>query len=172
MENIWSHKYGANSKLYNVLMKGLPLSSRIYIWTYPVCFTVTKFPPATSIYVSIYTSEPGMKYECSGFMWQVALESKTQLVSCELSRKSLLEISTLEDIGAINAYIFFDLFCSLLFYNVVSIFLYLSMCFKLSISVKFIFQFPVSKNMQSNDPPIHIWSTFLVSNRHVQYNYF
>ena len=32
MENNKSHKSGANSTLYNVSMKGLPLSSRIFIW--------------------------------------------------------------------------------------------------------------------------------------------
>ena len=71
-----------------------------------------KCPFETSIYLSISTSDPGTKYETSGVMWQVALESKIQLVSYELSPKYILGVSTLEDIRAIDAYIFWDLFCS------------------------------------------------------------
>ena len=47
----------------------------------------------TSMYLSISTSEPGTKSEISGVMWQVAPESKIQLVSCNLSPKSLLGLS-------------------------------------------------------------------------------
>ena len=50
MENNQSHKSGANSMIYNIEMKGLSLSSSIFISTYPVCFAVTKFSYATSIY--------------------------------------------------------------------------------------------------------------------------
>ena len=50
MENNWLHKSGANSLLYNVAMEGFPLSSPIFIWTIPVCFTVTKSLHVTSIY--------------------------------------------------------------------------------------------------------------------------
>ena len=85
MEHNWSHKYRENSRLYNVAMKGLPLSLHIFIWTSPGCFTVIKSPPTTSMCSSIYTIETGTKCEISGFMWQVAPESKTQLISCNLS---------------------------------------------------------------------------------------
>ena len=70
------HKSGANSMLYNVAMKGLPLMSRIFIWTYPVCFVVTKFLSSTSIYLSVSANESSKKPEISGVMWQVAPESK------------------------------------------------------------------------------------------------
>ena len=36
MENNWSQKSGTDSTLYNVAMKDFPLSSCIFIWTYPV----------------------------------------------------------------------------------------------------------------------------------------
>ena len=39
MENNQSHKSGENSMLYNAEMKGLPLSSHMFIWTSPF------FPP-------------------------------------------------------------------------------------------------------------------------------
>ena len=103
-------------------MKVLPLLSQIYILTYTVCFDVTKFPSATSIYLSVSTNEPGIKSEISGVMWQVAPESKIQLVSCELSQKSLLGMSILENIYAIDAYILCDSFLSVLLSNVLSIF--------------------------------------------------
>ena len=85
MENNQSHKSGANITLYNVAMKGVSLSSLIYIWSCPVCFAVTKFPSTTLIYLFVYTNEHGMKSEISGVILQVAPESKTQLVSCKLS---------------------------------------------------------------------------------------
>ena len=83
MENNQLHKSGANRTLYNVAMKGFTLSSHITILTSPVCFTVTKFLSATSIYLSVSTNWPGIKYEISGIMWQVAPDSKIKLVSCE-----------------------------------------------------------------------------------------
>ena len=55
-------------------------------------------------------------------MWHVAPESKIQLVSWKLYAKSLLGIYSLEDIHAIDAYIFCDSFCSVLFSGVWSIF--------------------------------------------------
>ena len=76
MENIKLHKSGDNSTLYNTAMKGFPLSPHIFIWTSPICFSVTKFPSETSTYLSVYTNEPGIKYEIYGVMWQVAPESK------------------------------------------------------------------------------------------------
>ena len=103
MENDQLHKPGANRTLYNVEMNGFPLSSHIIILTSPVCFAVTKFLSATSIYLSVSTSDPGTKYETSDFMWHVATESKTQLVSCKTSPKYLLGLSTLEDIRDIEA---------------------------------------------------------------------
>ena len=48
--------------LYNLAMKGFPLSSCMFIWIYPVCFAVTKCPSATSMYLSVSISEPGTKY--------------------------------------------------------------------------------------------------------------
>ena len=85
MENNQSHKFGSNSLLYNAAMKDLPLYSSTSIWNYPVCFDVMKCLSATSIYLSVSTNEPAIKSEISGVMWQVAPESKIQLVSCGLS---------------------------------------------------------------------------------------
>ena len=103
-------------------MNGFPLLLRIFIWTYPVYFSVIKFPSATLMYLSVSTIDTGIKYEISGVMWQVAPESKIQLVSCELYPKYLLELSSLEYIRAIDAYIFCESFCSVLLYKVLSIF--------------------------------------------------
>ena len=44
MENNWLHNYCANSTLYNISIKGFPLSSRIFIWNYPVFFSLWKMP--------------------------------------------------------------------------------------------------------------------------------
>ena len=85
MENNQLHKSGENSILYNVSMKVLPLSSHIFIWTYPVCFAVMIFPFANSIYLSISVNKPGIKSEISGVVLQATLDSKIQLVGCELS---------------------------------------------------------------------------------------
>ena len=104
-------------------MKGFPLSLRIFIWTYPVFFfTVKKCPSATWIYLSVSTNDPSIQSEISGAVWQVAPESKIQLVSCELSPKYLLGISALEDISAIDVYIFCDSIWYVMFYDVLSIF--------------------------------------------------
>ena len=65
IENNQSHKPGVSSTLYNTEMKGLPLSSHIFIWTSPVCFDVMKLPSTTSIYLSTFTSEPYTKSEIS-----------------------------------------------------------------------------------------------------------
>ena len=67
---------------------------------------------ATSIYLSVSSNEPGMKSETYGVMWHVAPESKIQLVNCELSQKLLLGHSSLPDIHAIDAYIFWSLLFS------------------------------------------------------------
>ena len=95
IENNQSHKSRVNSTLYNIATKGLPLSSYMFILTSPVYFTVMKCPSATSMYFSVFTSDPGTKSEISSVMWQVTPESKIQLVSCELSPKSVLGLSTL-----------------------------------------------------------------------------
>ena len=71
MENNQLHKSGANITLYNIAMKVFPLSPHIFIWTFPVCFAVTKFPSATSIYLSVSTNDTGIKYEISVGTWQV-----------------------------------------------------------------------------------------------------
>ena len=103
-------------------MKGFPLSSCIFISTSRVCFAVTKTPYENSTYLSVSTNKPGVKSEISGVMWQVAPESKIKLVSCKLSPKSHPWISALKYIRAIYAYIFCDLLWSVLFTNVLSIF--------------------------------------------------
>ena len=100
--------------LYNVKMKGLPLSSHIFIWTYPV-FYCEKFPSAALIYLFVSANEPGKKYEIYGVMWQVESESKIRFASCELSPKYLLGLYALEDIGAIGTYIFCVSLWSVLF---------------------------------------------------------
>ena len=69
----------------------------------------------------VSTSDTGTKYEISGVIWQVAPESKTQLVSCKLFPEYLLGISRLEYISAINAYIFHDSFCSVILSDALSI---------------------------------------------------
>ena len=40
LENNQLLKSGANSNFYNVAMKSLPLSLRIFIWIFPFCFVV------------------------------------------------------------------------------------------------------------------------------------
>ena len=111
MVNNQSHKYGSNSTLYNLTMKGFPLSSFISIWTFSVCFDLKKCPSAHSIYLSVSTNNIGIKSEIYGVMWKISPESKIQLFSCELSPKYLLGLSIFEDIHAIDAYIFCDSFC-------------------------------------------------------------
>ena len=85
MGNNWPHKSGTNSTLYNLAMKGFLFLSHIFIWTYSVCFAVTKCPSETSIYSSVSTYYPGIKSEISGVMWQVAPQAETKLVNCKLS---------------------------------------------------------------------------------------
>ena len=58
--------------------------------------------------LSVSSNEPGIKSETSGIMWHVAPESKIQLINCELSPKFLLGNSSLPDIRAIDAYIFWS----------------------------------------------------------------
>ena len=54
-------------------------------------------------------------------MLQVAPESKIQLISCELSPKYILGLYALEDIRAIDVYIFCEFLSYALFSNVLSI---------------------------------------------------
>ena len=85
-----SHKSFSNSTSYNLAMKDFPLLSCIFIWDSPVCFSVKKCPSSTTMYLYVSTNDPSTKYEISGVMWQVTSDSKTQLVSCEMSPKYFL----------------------------------------------------------------------------------
>ena len=62
-----------------------------------------------SMCLSVFSNETGIKYENSGVMSHIALESKTQLFDCELSPKFPLGQSSLLDMRAIDAYIFWSL---------------------------------------------------------------
>ena len=121
--NNWSYNSGANSTMYNAAVRSLPLSSHIFIWTSSFCFAVTKSPYATSTYLSVYACEPGIKSKFFYVMLQVAPESKTQLISCEMSPKYLLELSALEDVRSKDTYIFCNSLWSVLFSIVLSIFI-------------------------------------------------
>ena len=109
IKNKLPHRSGAKRMLCNVAIKRFPLSSHIFIWTWPICFAVTWCPSATSIFLSVSSNGPGIKYETCGVMWHVDPESKIQWVNCELSSEYLLGISSLPDICAIDAYIFWSL---------------------------------------------------------------
>ena len=85
MENSLSHKSDASKMLYNVAIKVYPLSSNICMRTDHFCFAVTWCLSANSINLSVSSNDPGMKSVTSGVIWQVAPESKIQLVNCELS---------------------------------------------------------------------------------------
>ena len=100
-----SHKSGAKSTLCNVAINVFPLLSHICICTWTFCFAVTWCPSATSMYLSVSSNDPGMKSETYGVIWHVAIESKIQLVNCELSPYFSLLRSSLLDIRAIDAYI-------------------------------------------------------------------
>ena len=60
-------------------MKGFPLLLHIFIQNYPVYFTDKKSPSATSIYLSVSTSDPGTKPEISRVMQQVLPYSKNTI---------------------------------------------------------------------------------------------
>ena len=98
--------------------------SLIFIWNYLVCFAVNKSPYATSKYWSVSTNELSIRSEIYGVIGQVTPDSKIKFVSCKLSPKSLLGISALEDICAIDMSIFCDSLWYVLFYDVWSIFVY------------------------------------------------
>ena len=125
MENNRSHKYGANSTLYNITMKGLPSLSRIFIWIYPIYLAAIKCLSAISMYSCDSYIDPGIKSKISGVVWQVAPESKIQLVSLEVSPKSLLGIFALDDMCTIDTYMFCGSIWYVLFSDVLYIFVYL-----------------------------------------------
>ena len=60
-ENNQSRNSGSKSTLCNVAMNFFPLSSHIYIRTWPFCFAVTWCPSKTSMYLSISSNDPRMK---------------------------------------------------------------------------------------------------------------
>ena len=122
MENNQLHKSGANITWYNVAMKGFPLFPRTFNWTYNACFSLTNWPYETSIYLSVSTNEPSIKYEISSVMWEVSPKYKIQLVSCDLSSQYLLGVSALEYICAIDGYTFCELLSYVVFSDVLSIF--------------------------------------------------
>ena len=105
IENNLLHKSGAKSMLCNVAMKVFPLLSHIFIRTCHFCFSVTWCPSATSMYLSVYFNDTGMKYKTSGVMWHNAPKYKIQLVNYELSPYFPLLRSSLLVIRAIDAYI-------------------------------------------------------------------
>ena len=103
------HRSGAKSTLCNVAIKLSPLSLHIFIHSCHFCFAVTWCPSTTLICSSVFFYRSEVKSETCGVRWHVALESKIQLVNCELSPTLLLGHSSLSDIGAIDAYIFWSL---------------------------------------------------------------
>ena len=104
-------------------------------------------------------------------MWKVIHESKIQLVSCEISPKYLLGLSMLEEIRAIDAYIFCDSFHSV-FFPILPQFspicTYKFSTFPRSSELYFPI-YPGLENLKSSDPPNHIWSTYLDFNCYVQF---
>ena len=105
IENNLSHKSGARSTLYKVAMNFSPLLLHVCIRTWPFCFAVTWCPSATSMYLSAYSNDHGMKSETSGVIWHVAPKYKIQLVNWKLSPYFTLLCSSSLDIRAIDAYI-------------------------------------------------------------------
>ena len=136
-------------------MKGSPLLMHIFIRTCPFCFAVTWCPSADSICLSISSNDPGIKSETYGVTWHVALESKIQLVNCELSQKFLLGHLSLPYIRAIDTYIF----CSLLFFPLSHAkwpFSFKLICFR-----RFLFSFGgFFEILQLGDLEIHILKHF------------
>ena len=117
IKNNPSHISGAKITLCNVAIKGYPLLLHFFIGTCPFCFAVTWCPSAISMCLSVFSNEPGIKYETYGVMWHIATESKIQLVNCELSPNFPLGHSSLPDIRAIGSYIFWSLLFSPLLYT-------------------------------------------------------
>ena len=100
-----SHRSSSKSTLWEVVMKGFLLLSHIIIWTYPLCFPMTQCPSATSMYLSIPSNEP-RKIETWGVIWHVDPKYKIIFVNWKLLPKSILELSSLTNICAIYAYIY------------------------------------------------------------------
>ena len=111
------HKSGTKSPLCNIAMKISLWLSHIFVHTLPFCFAVTWCPSATSSCLSLFSNEPGIRSDTSGFMWHVSTESKTQFVNCELSPKFPLGHYSLLDMRAIDACIFWSLLFLLLFHE-------------------------------------------------------
>ena len=107
MENIQSHKSVANSTLYNVAMKGFHYC-HTFLFELLLSVSLGRNSHLQLQHISVSTNEPGIKSEIYGVVCQVASKSKIQLISCNLSPKSLLGLSALEDIRAIDAYIVCD----------------------------------------------------------------
>ena len=139
----------------------------------PCFFCCEKFPSENPMYLSISTSDTGTKSEFYGIMWHVAPESKIQLVSSELSPKSLLGIFTLEVICAIEVYIFWDSFYYVLFPYALSILSIFTKKLACPCSRKLnLFIFQVRKICDLVIFLIKIWSTYLAFYCYVQYVYF
>ena len=121
------------------------------------------------IYLSVSTNKPGIKSEISGIMWQVAPESKIQLVSCDMSPWFLLGFSVLEDICVIFTYIFYDSLSSVLFSDVLYIFVNMHTQFLGFYMFKWIFLSEVSSfgnysMKRSSDPHLkHIFGLLTVT---------
>ena len=70
------------------------------------------YPSATSMYLSVASDQPKIKYRTSGIIWHFATESKIQLVNYELSLIIPLGHWSLPDMCAIDTYIFWSLLFS------------------------------------------------------------
>ena len=167
MENNRSHNSGANSTLYNVAMKIFPLLSHIFIWNTTFCFAVTKFPYATSIYLSVSANEPGIKSEIYVVMLQVTPDSKIELVGCKLSEKSLLGFlhwKTYVPYTCTYFVTWLHLYCCIMYYIISSIYIYVFYPYLCSSEVSYR-KCLVLEKFKWSDYLIHIWSIYLVSNR-------
>ena len=174
MYNNWLHKSVANSTLYNVAMKDLPLLSHIFIWTFYCLFLCDKILICNfNIFICFHQ---WAWYKIRNIWCHVTSRTwvYNPIFSCDLSSKYLLALYMLAYINSIDTYIFCDLFWYVLFSEILHIFIDLyaqglgfSVLQKLSHP-----KCPVSDNLRWNDPPIHIWRTYLISNRYVQYAYF
>ena len=154
------HKSSANSTLYNIKMKGLPLWSHIFLFELHLFVSLWKLSSAISIYLPVSTNEPCIHSYISGVMWKVAPDSKFQLVSCDMS--------------PIDAYTFYDSLWSVLFSNILFILvdpytqvLCLSVFHWILVSGVSGFDF-----FLWNDTQIHIFSKYLVSDRYIYYDYY
>ena len=91
-------------------------------------------------------------------MWQVAHESKIQLVSCKLSPKSLLGLSALEDIHAINMHIFCHSLWSVPFSDVLYILINMYVCVPANVIIQSVwFQTICDKMILRSKSEAHLW---------------